>query len=534
MVEPVKVLYAGEVRDWPQDFAEVFLNTIAGDRKVKDKVNPPINLDRGIQKIIDDSSAKPALDFDEEEFYNEGLSALEKIKQDSIIDLLERADGDSTKYLKNSRWFEKVKDYSLGDILQDSTKKSDFMGYALNVPKGDSVVRQTAEFGKDIEDLPEERFPSMLRSKVVSNKAKIQKYVGEEDSVGNIIDVWDKVQLRSADNKKPRISFTIPNVTELKMRHLKETYPNVVYTKKNTQFTKDYKKQSTPLKGSITFTKREMNEMVADAQLLREEHKKFVRERKEAFKLKGKERIDALAEIDSKYPDMKSKYKTMWSDKEVKSFSTRKLENKLKNELEQHRKMITTNDYPLEDYAIRATFEFPEMVLSLDEGSEIKYSLYFQSITIGSFSLSPFMKDSKGKGKEKSKSVSDILSSLGITGRDRSAYNYWVSNVKDESEKPYEGEMGSEYEGTNTPKEYAEKKYQELHTDFPIEDMEELHDEIKELLPDAGGASFLLEGEGMSRGTEEDKDREYRHSQNMSILLDEIVEDFLDLQDHLE
>ena len=298
MVEPVKVLYAGEVRDWPQDFAEVFLNTIAGDRKVKDKVNPPINLDRGIQKIIDDSSAKPALDFDEEEFYNEGLSAVEKIKQDSIIDLLERADGDSTTYLKNSRVFEKVKDYSLEDVLQDSTKKTQLIGYSLNVPKGDSVVRQTAEFGKDIEDLPEERFPSMLRSKVVSNKAKIQRYVGK-DSVGNIRAHEDKVQLRSADNKKPRISFTIPNVTELKMRHLKETYPNVVYTKKNTQFTKDYKK-STPLKGSITLTKREINEMVAEGRLLGDEYKEFMRERTEAFKLKGKERIDALAEIDSK------------------------------------------------------------------------------------------------------------------------------------------------------------------------------------------------------------------------------------------
>ena len=94
--------------------------------------------------------------------------------------------------------------------------------------------------------------------------------------------------------------------------------------------------------------------------------------------------------------------------------------------------------------------------------------------------------------------------------------------------------MGSEYEGTNTPKEYAEKKYQKLHKDFPIEDMEELHDEIKELLPDTGEASFLLEGEGMSRGTEEDKDKEYRYNPNMAILLDEIIEDFLDLQDDLE
>ena len=118
---PVTVRDGANLRSWPTEYKEDFLQAILKDEEIK------------IDRIVTDSNTDLEIDFDVETFSKEGLEELEKLKSTKIYSILEQMGEDGRLALSNIKEtpaYSKYKDYTLGDIIDDDYKRNQLIGYS--------------------------------------------------------------------------------------------------------------------------------------------------------------------------------------------------------------------------------------------------------------------------------------------------------------------------------------------------------------------------------------------------------------------
>ena len=117
---PTQVIDIGKIKIWPTDYPDTLLQVILGKEKLD------------IENMIARSSIDIKIDFDVEVFSDEGLEELEKIKNMNIFTLLDKMGDvgrDALKDIKDTTAFEKYKNFTLKDILEDDYKRNKLVGY---------------------------------------------------------------------------------------------------------------------------------------------------------------------------------------------------------------------------------------------------------------------------------------------------------------------------------------------------------------------------------------------------------------------
>jgi len=120
-----RVISDGNIREWPEEFKEDFLQAIVSDTDVP------------VERIVRSSNTSLDIEFDVEDFITNGLEELENLKERKIYDILDRVGSEGKEALSMLRGkkvkteaFKKYKDYTLGDIIDDDFKRNQLIGYS--------------------------------------------------------------------------------------------------------------------------------------------------------------------------------------------------------------------------------------------------------------------------------------------------------------------------------------------------------------------------------------------------------------------
>jgi hypothetical protein len=477
-MEPIQVSYENSILDWPKEFMTILRNTIVGKRAKKFEA---LHIDNGIKNIVKDSTSAPDIDFDLEEFQELGLKALHEIEEDKILSLTDMQDAHASFYLKKSRIYNDVKDFTLKDVMDDHSKRQKIVGYSIGAPKpvldeeGDeegepsyTPSRQVEDFGKDVPPIPKNRYPSLdnIRDKDMPTDLDIK----EELVIASTRPLTSSIDSKS---NHPTISFELPSTTEIHKKHLQGHYSNVGYKKIDEKFRQDFTTDSFEKKGDITILQKDIQQYV-DGALVKQE------------------------------------------------FLERYVINKLMEEFKlKYYRHITEMDYPLDDIGYKVTFRItPRQILPEDKKTDIIYHLFIQSRKKGTFTITPFTGVWAGRSTGVKGIITDkkILEDTGNTEHEE-AWNYYSRNKKywdikllKEKKTPEEIEEIKNQHDKVTQREYG----------LSLSELEQIDKDITEAKQAAQ--------EGQDKET---KDKEYRYSPKLADAIDFIIDHYRDLENQL-
>jgi len=234
---PTQVIDIGKIKIWPTDYPDTLLQVILGKEKLD------------IENMIARSSIDMKIDFDVEVFSDEGLEELEKIKDMNIFTLLDKMGDvgrDALKDIKDTTAFEKYKNFTLKDILEDDYKRNKLVGYnvfAYEQQEDDWVpttvlgTRQL-ESGQRMKGVPDLNWEN-LNLKIDETGVKV---------ADKSKDLFDIVK----DNAI--VDFIIPDLEEIQIEHMKKYYDNLAIV--------DTNRKTNTLSKKIKFNKKKMKEEI--------------------------------------------------------------------------------------------------------------------------------------------------------------------------------------------------------------------------------------------------------------------------------
>jgi hypothetical protein len=430
-----------------------------------------------------------------DEFRDSGLEELDKIKQMKVIELVELKEGSIPKKLHDSRIYDEVKDFTLEDIMQDSTKRTKMIGYpgrkfAYKAPEDsetyepESTDREVfSSEKKQIPLLPAHRYPTNLGG--IAQQFSAKRKSGLMKNVPKLKVQDGKVILYSetpkTGEKGGRIKFILPTSTKQKKAHLENLYSSVKYYPKSGKFIKEGNKMQS---GTVILEEKDIKN------ILEEDHY--------AYEVLFSKIIVALGD------------------------------NFLRE--------IYGNDDPLTDYEEEIVLKFAEKEEEIDEtehvypNMEIKYDVYSQSRTISTFNVNPFLTISD---KTRRKPSSGLLSSSEIDdiyydilypdleehqrkGKKlhQNAVDYFnrtksiLDSGKPQEKKEYEASWEAKYGGDEG---------------ISLEEVRDLAEEVEK-----------RKGQHQSpTPDEEEEKKEYGHDPKLGDTLNEIISEYMDVEDDI-